>query len=113
MAKKTRSGSGGRGKSRRMVDVNPFVPAVPLKGRRLFRPILGVPLALIAGSSAAALLPARALTVDAEATRQQLSVKDYERTILARKADILRSFENESAFFVAQEGKGAGKGRRS
>ncbi len=96
-------------KSGRQVALNPWIPAVPVKGRKLLKPML-VPLALFAGSASATLLPARALTIDADAA-QQMTPRDYQRAVLAGKAEILRKYENHSAFTVAQ-GKRAGKGQR-
>jgi len=104
---KSRSKSRGRKASaRRSVALNPFVPAVPAKGRRsLLKPVLGVPLALIAGAAAASILPARALTVPEDSVRALLSAKDYAATVAASKAAILRKFDGKSAFGVAQKSK--------
>ena len=105
---KTRSKSrAGKAAARKSVALNPFIPAVPAKGRRgLLKPVLGVPLALLAGAAAASVLPARALTVPEDAARALLSAKDYAATVVASKAAVLRKFDGKSAFGVAQKGKG-------
>jgi len=107
VAKNRSKSRGGRSTARKSVALNPFIPAVPAKGRRgLLRPVLGVPLALIAGAAAASVLPARALTVPEDAARALLSAKDYASTVAASRAAVLRKFEGKSAFGVAQKAKG-------
>ena len=107
MAKNRSKSKNGKASARKSVALNPFIPAVPAKGRRrLLRPVLGVPLALIAGAAAASVLPARALTVPEHSAQALLSAKDYAATVAASKAAILRKFEGKSAFGVAQKGKG-------
>ena len=106
MEKKTSNSRGRKTSARKSVALNPWIPAVPVKGRRkLLKPVLAVPLALIAGAAAASVLPARALTVPEESVQALLSAKDYEATIAAGKAAILRKFEGKSAFGVAQKSK--------
>jgi len=111
MAHKKSAAPKGKKSAGKAVAVNPWLPAVPLKGRKLLKPVLAVPLAMMAGAASADLLPARALTVPAEAARQSLSAKDYERLVGAKKAEILRKFEGRQAFQLAQgsDSRGGGK----
>ena len=92
MAKKTTNPRGGKASARGSVALNPWIPAIPARGRRkLLKPVLGVPLALIAGAAAAGVLPARALTVPAESAQALLSAKagaTYISPFLGRLDDI-------------------------
>ena len=114
MAARKSSKPKGKKASGRIVAVNPWLPAVPLKGRKLLKPVLAVPLAMMAGAATADMLPARALTVPAETAQQSIAAKDYEKLIGAKKAEVLRKFEGKQAFQVAQsDGNGRGRGRNS
>ena len=114
MANKKSRGSKSRKTSGKAVAVNPWLPAVPLKGRKLLKPVLAVPLAMMAGAASADVLPARALTVPAETAQQTIAAKDYDRLVGAKKAEVLRKFEGKQPFQVAQSGgSGSGTGKGS
>ncbi len=107
MAKKTRGRSAPRKTfSGKVVSVNPWIPAVPVKGKNLLKLVLAVPLTLMAGSASAEPLSTRALTVPVELSRQALSMQEFNTNVISRKNEILLKFEAKAVFLVAQ-GKGA------
>ena len=107
MAKKTRGRFAPKKTfSGKVVSVNPWIPAVPVKGKNLLKLVLGVPLALMAGSASAEPMSTRTLTVPVELSRQALSLQEFNTNVISKKNEILRKFENRTIFFAAQ-GKGA------
>ena len=92
--------------SGKVVSVNPWIPAVPVKGRNLLKLVLGVPLAFIAGNASAEPLSTRTLTVPVELSRQAFSLQEFNTNVIGRKNEILRKFEAKTIFLAAQ-GKGA------
>ncbi len=107
MAQKTRSRAAGNKKpSGKMVPVNPWIPAVPVKGTKLLKLVIGVPLALMAGSVSAEPLSARVLLVPVELSRQTMSLQTFDESVTRIKKQILRKFEDRAIFLTAQ-GKGS------
>jgi hypothetical protein len=106
MAKKTRGRSAPKKTfSGKMVSVNPWIPAVPVKGKNLLKLVLGVPLALMAGSASAEPLSTRTLMVPVELSRQELSLREFNVNVIRKKNEIIRKFEDK-AIFLAAGGKG-------
>jgi hypothetical protein len=110
MAKKTKKGrSAGRSLSGKVVALNPWIPAVPVKrskgarGKNLLKLILGIPLLLTAGVAAGEPLPNRTLHVPVELTQHWLTVRQFEKLFSARDA-ILQQYEAR-IILVAKGGK--------
>lgn len=107
MAKKTRGRSASsKTFSGKVVSINPWIPAIPVKGKDFLKLVLGVPLALMAGSASAEPISTRTLTVPVELSRQALSLQEFNTHVISRKNEILRKFEDR-AIFLAAQGKGA------
>ncbi|TAL08683.1 MAG: hypothetical protein EPO02_12375 [Nitrospirae bacterium] len=107
MAKKTRGRSAPKKAfSGKVVSVNPWIPAVPVKGKNLLKLVLGVPLALMAGGASAEPISTRTLTVPVELSRQTLSLQEFNANVIGKKNEILRKFEDRTIFLAAQ-GKGS------
>jgi hypothetical protein len=102
MAKKTRSRSAGKGGlSGRMVQLNPWIPALPVKGakgKRLLKIVLAIPLALAGGSASAQPAPMRTLHVPVELGRQALSLREFDEGVLSIKRELLRKYEDKILF---------------
>lgn len=109
MPKPARGRSKTKAFSGKVVPVNPWIPAVPVKGTRLLKLVLGVPLVLMAGTAAAEPLPARALMVPVELSRQFLSRQAFDLAITSQKIQILQKFESKNILLAAR-GKGGRKG---
>lgn len=99
MAKKTTRSRKPRAKSRsrisgKLVPLNPWIPAVPLKGAKgMFQLILGLPFVLAAVPAAGEPLSARLLQVPVELTRQGLSLRELNQQVLARQQALLNKYE--------------------
>lgn len=107
MAKKTRGRSASsKTFSGKVVSINPWIPAIPVKGKDFLKLVLGVPLALMAGSASAEPISTRTLTVPVELSRQVLSFQEFNENVTRKKNQILRKFEDK-AIFLAAQGKGA------
>lgn len=111
MAKKSRSRSQGKkGTSPhvgKMVPLNPWIPAIPVKGPKgkpMLQLVLGIPLILTAGIASAELLPNRTLQVPVELTQHRLSLKQFNQQVLPRKHQLLGQYEAR-IFLVAKGGK--------
>lgn len=100
MAKNSRSRTQGKGdkpsRSGKMVPLNPWIPAIPVKGPKgkpMLQLVLGIPLILTAGTASAEPLPNRTLQVPVELIRQQLSLKEFNQQVLSRKNQLLGQYE--------------------
>lgn len=100
MAKKSLSRAQGKqGASPRfgkMVPLNPWIPAIPVKGPKgkpMLQLVLGIPLILTVGTASAELLPNRTLQVPVELTQQTLSLKQFNQQVLSRKNQLLGQYE--------------------
>lgn len=111
MAKKPRSRAQGKPRQSprldKMVPLNPWVPAIPVKGPKgkpMLQLVLGIPVILAAGTASAELLPNRTLQVPAELTQQALSHQEFNRQVLSRKSHLLGQYEARIVL-VAKGGK--------
>lgn len=90
-SRKTRSKPSGK-----LVPLNPWIPAIPLKGakgRGMVQLILGIPFVLAAGPATGEPLSARLLQVPVELTRQGLSLREFNQQVLSRKQALLDKYE--------------------
>lgn len=109
MAKKSKGRSAGRPFSGKMVPLNPWIPAVPVKGskaskgRNMLKLILGIPLLLSASTASGEPLPNRTLHVPVELTRHWLTIRQFEKLIAVKDA-LLQQYEAR-IILVAKGGK--------
>jgi hypothetical protein len=105
MAKKARSRVTKPSPSGKVVQLNPWLPAVPIKGKTALKLILGIPLAILASDVSAEPLPNRTLAVPLELSRHTLSVRDFDREVLPAKYRLLQQYEDKTVFLVARRKK--------
>lgn len=110
MARKSKGRAAGRSvPSGKMVPLNPWIPAVPVKrsktakGKYMLKLILGIPLLLSAGMASGEPLPNRTLHVPVELTRHWLTVRQFEK-LFSAKDKLLQQYEAR-IILVAKGGK--------
>lgn len=110
MAKKSKGRSAGRALfGGKVVPLNPWIPAIPVKGSKaskgktMLKLVLGIPLLLTAGMASGEPLPNRTLHVPVELTQHWLTVRQFEQLFSIKDA-LLQQYEAR-IILVAKGGK--------
>jgi hypothetical protein len=97
MAKKSRGRSAGKSTfSGKVVPLNPWIPAIPVKGAKgkgMLKLVLGIPLLFTAGTVSGEPLPNRTLHVPVELTHQELTLREFNKHVRSIQDALLGQYE--------------------